>query len=216
VPSSRECTRSTEAQPSIRWHSRNKAEALNQVTPATDSISLSNKRERVRCPRHGRSSPACSLVHIPLMSRQSGGEDARAQTMVKTSRRRGRRISSACQLPSCSLLCELDEEPDNHSSNDEEHRVAHSRGRSAITLGTSRLPIPLADVGFGLRDGRDKIRHRSASWMLWDMLWRRSLHHRIITNGGRERRPRERSNRRVSSRPLRSPQSLQSTPTSRQ
>jgi hypothetical protein len=83
----------------------------------------------------------------------------------------------------------LNEERNNQTGNDEKHQFAHSRGRSAVTLSTSRLPIPPADVCFGLRDGRNKIRHRSASWMLWYMLWRGSLDHRIITNRGRRATP---------------------------
>src|SRR3954468_14877628 len=85
--------------------------------------------------------------------------------------------------------CELNEERNNQSGNDQKHQVAHSRGRSTVTPSTLRLPIPPADVCFGLRKGRNKIRHRSASWMLWDKLWRGSFHHRIMTTGGRTATP---------------------------
>jgi hypothetical protein len=79
--------------------------------------------------------------------------------------------------------CELNEERDNQSGDDDEHQLAHSRGRSPITLSTSRQPIPPANVCVGRRKGHSKIRHRNASWMLWDMLWRGSLHHRMTTTG---------------------------------
>jgi hypothetical protein len=77
----------------------------------------------------------------------------------------------------------LNEERNNQTGNEEKHQFAHSRGRSAVALSTSRLPIPPADVCVGRCNARNKIRHRSASRMLWDMLCRGSFHHRITTGG---------------------------------
>jgi hypothetical protein len=145
--------------------------------------------------RHRSRTPAIVQSSAPpsrpggMTTGQSGGQDARRENNRQDIPVSRSRISSAHQLASCSLLSELDEEPDNQSSNDEEHQGTHSRGRSAITLSTSCLPILPADLRFGLRDGRNKIRHRSASWMLCDMLWRGSLHHRLITNGGTRATP---------------------------
>ena len=59
--------------------------------------------------------------------------------------------------------CELNDEPDDQSGDDEEHQFAHSRSRSPVTGGTSRLPIAPPDVRCHVGDDRSVIRHRSAS-----------------------------------------------------
>jgi YihY family inner membrane protein len=146
-----------------RARSRNKVDVFRQATRVPDSTS-SNQRARTReIPSNlGRR----RRIRVPLHLR---------------SPRRMRRDSA--RAAHCS--CELNEERDNQSGDDDEHQRAHSRGRSPITLSTSRLPSPPANVCVGRRKGHSRICHRSASWMLWDMLWRGSLHRRTIRTGGR-------------------------------
>jgi hypothetical protein len=59
--------------------------------------------------------------------------------------------------------CQLNDEPDEQSGDDEQQHFAHSRSRSPVTGGTSRLPITPPDVGLHVGDHRSVIRHRSAS-----------------------------------------------------
>ena len=65
---------------------------------------------------------------------------------------------------------QLTDEPDDQGRHDEEHHGAHSRSRSPVTGGTSRLPIPPPDIRFHVGDDRSVIRHWSASSMLSDMV----------------------------------------------
>jgi hypothetical protein len=77
----------------------------------------------------------------------------------------------------------LNEEPHDQNRNDEKHQSAHSRGRSPITRGTSRLPVAPPDFRIGLGDDRNVTRHWSASWMLSDMVWRGLLDRHTMKSG---------------------------------
>jgi hypothetical protein len=66
--------------------------------------------------------------------------------------------TSFCVVPR-SRSCELNNEPDDQHSDDQEHHVAHSRGCSPITRDTSRLPVGPPAVGFPAGNDRRLIRH---------------------------------------------------------
>ena len=59
--------------------------------------------------------------------------------------------------------CQLNDEPDDQSGDDEQQCCAHSRSGSPVTGGTSRLPIPPPDVRFHVGNHRRVSGHRSAS-----------------------------------------------------
>jgi hypothetical protein len=61
---------------------------------------------------------------------------------------------------------QLNDEPGEQSGDDEQHHRAHSRSRSPVTSGTSRLPIAPPHVSFHVGDDRSASRHRRASWMV--------------------------------------------------
>ena len=85
--------------------------------------------------------------------------------------------------------CELDEEPQDQGGNYEKHQSAHSRGRSPVPCGTSRLPVAPPGFRFRVGDDRNVTRHGSASWMLSDRVWRGLVQCHIMTSGGRTARP---------------------------
>jgi hypothetical protein len=78
-------------------------------------------------------------------------------------------------------------EPDNPSDYDDQRHVAHSRSRSSVIGGTSRLPIAPSDIGFQVGDdgSNSVIRHRRASRMISDMVAGGSFQRHIMTSGGR-------------------------------
>jgi hypothetical protein len=61
----------------------------------------------------------------------------------------GHELSRDAATPARVVLissCQLNDEPDDQSGYDEQHHFAHSRSRSPVTGGTSRLPIAPPDI----------------------------------------------------------------------
>jgi hypothetical protein len=96
-------------------------------------------------------------INRPILPPRNGIDDETSLNL------HWKQLPMLAELRGAQSSCELNDEPDDQSGDDEEHQFAHSRGRSPVTRGTSRLPIAPPDVRCHVGDDRSVIRHRSAS-----------------------------------------------------